>query len=87
MTGWVDAMGKGENEGKTDKAGAAPCPPGGMPATTEASSGCTHQKLADNIFMMPGSTSVSAIANPIAASQSRYERFIPMEVIIDPFDA
>ena len=38
-----------------------------------ASSGYTRQKLADNIFMMPGSSSPSAVANPVAASQSRIE--------------
>ena len=68
-----DAMGKGEDEGKADKVGAAPCPPGGMPAMAVASSGYTRQKLADNIFMMPGSTTASLATNPVAASQSRIE--------------
>ncbi len=65
-----DAMGKGEAEGK---AGVAPCPPGGMPAMAVASSGYTRQKLSDNVFMMPNSLSSAAVANPVAASQSRIE--------------
>ena len=66
-----DAMGKGETEGKVG--GAAPCPPGGIAAMTVASSGYTRQKLADNVFMMPGGTSAKLTANPVAASQSRIE--------------
>ncbi|WP_108883504.1 vitamin B12-dependent ribonucleotide reductase [Anderseniella sp. Alg231-50] len=65
-----DAMGKGEDEGKP---GAAPCPPGGMPAMAVASSGYTRQKLSDNVFMMPNSLTSAAITNPVAASQSRIE--------------
>jgi len=68
-----DAMGKGESEGKPGKAGAAPCPPGGMPAMAIASSGYTRQKLADNVFMMPSSLASATMTNPVAASQSRIE--------------
>lgn len=38
-----------------------------------ASSGYTRQKLSDNVFMMPNSLSSAAVANPVAASQSRIE--------------
>ncbi len=52
-----DTIGKGENEGKT---GAAPCPPGGLPAAAVASSGYTRQKLSDNVFVIGGAVTSAA---------------------------